>query len=117
MFISKNFSSNSSFMLNPLLGKSHSNGLIRINELLRRIFSGLGRRSAVGGALEHVGSLPLTAHASLALVRMREEMLLLGITAHGITLLSKIPDADVPRPSVTPQPLDAKVSKGEDHAR
>jgi flagellar biogenesis protein FliO len=49
----------------------------------------LARRSAVAGALEHLGSLPLTAQSSLALVRLNQETLLLGITPQGITLLTK----------------------------
>lgn len=63
-----------------------------LGALLRRICCGIGRRSAVAGALEHLGSLPLTTHASLALVRMGKETLLLGITPQNITLLSKIDD-------------------------
>jgi flagellar biogenesis protein FliO len=57
--------------------------------LVRRIIPALGRRSAVGKALEHLGTLPLTAHSSLALVRLNKETLLLGITPQGITLLTK----------------------------
>jgi flagellar biogenesis protein FliO len=87
MSILKNFSSNSLFVSN-----AEANGFTGFTGLctfLRRIFSGLSRRSVVGGALEHLGSLPLTAHSSLALVRLHKETLLLGITSHSITLLSK----------------------------
>jgi flagellar biogenesis protein FliO len=69
--------------------KAGANGFTGLGALLRRIFFGLGRRSVFGGALEHLGSLPLTAHSSLALVRLHKETLLLGITSHNITLLSK----------------------------
>ena len=68
---------------NPLVG------LTRLRALFRRVFPSLGRRSAFGGALEHLGSLPLTAHSSLALVRLYKETLLLGITPQSVTLLSK----------------------------
>lgn len=64
-------------------------GVARLGAFLRRVFPTLGRRSALGGALEHLGSLPLTAHSSLALVRLYKETLLLGITPQSITLLSK----------------------------
>ena len=71
---------------NPLVG------LTRLRALFRRVFPSLGRRSAFGGALEHLGSLPLTAHSSLALVRLYKETLLLGITPQSVTLLSKRSD-------------------------
>jgi len=57
--------------------------------LWRRLWQALGRRSATRGALEHLGSLPLTAQSSLALVRLNKETLLLGISPQGITLLTK----------------------------
>jgi flagellar biogenesis protein FliO len=64
-------------------------GIAGLAALLRRMIPALTRRSAVGGALEHLGSLPLNAHSSLALVRLDKETLLLGITPQGITLLAK----------------------------
>lgn len=69
--------------------KGGANGFTGLCALLRRSFFGLGRRSVFGGALEHLGNLPLTAHSSLALVRLHKETLLLGITSQSITLLSK----------------------------
>jgi len=57
--------------------------------LWRRLWQALSRRSATRGALEHLGSLPLTAQSSLALVRLNKETLLLGISPQGITLLTK----------------------------
>ena len=92
MSILKNFSSNSVVVSTPSVPKSRADGYTGLGCLwaqLRRIFHGLGRRAVFGGALEHLGSLPLTAHASVALVRLRNETLLLGITSHTITLLSK----------------------------
>ena len=51
-----------------------------------------GRSSAVGAALQHLGTLPLTAQSSLTLVRVYNETLVLGITPHSVTLLTKAPD-------------------------
>jgi flagellar biogenesis protein FliO len=56
--------------------------------LLRRLFPTLKRRASIDGALEHLASLPLTAQSCLALVRLHQETLLLGITPQSITLLS-----------------------------
>lgn len=55
----------------------------------RRLLPALSRRAIAGNALEHLGSLPLTAQSSLALVRLQGETLLLGVTAQRITLLAK----------------------------
>jgi len=57
--------------------------------LLQRLVPALRRRGNLGNALEHLGSLPLTAQSSLALVRLQGETLLLGITPQSITLLTK----------------------------
>jgi flagellar biogenesis protein FliO len=64
-------------------------GIAGLAAFIRRIVPALARRSAVAGALEHLASLPLTAHSSLALVRLNKQTLLLGITPQGITLLTK----------------------------
>lgn len=81
-------------------------GFAGLCALFRRIVPGLGRRSAFGGALEHLGSLPLTAHSSLALVRLHRETLLLGITPQSITLLSKGNNETVFGPdSITTEPI------------
>jgi len=56
--------------------------------LLRRLFPTVKRRASNDGALEHLASLPLTAQSCLALVRLNQETLLLGITPQSITLLS-----------------------------
>jgi len=60
--------------------------------LIQRLFPALARRKTAGRLLEHLESLPLTAQSSLALIRLREETLLLGITPHNITLLAKNPE-------------------------
>ena len=64
-------------------------GIASWSALWRRLWQTLSRRSATRGALEHLGSLPLTAQSSLALVRLDKETLLLGISPQGITLLTK----------------------------
>lgn len=56
-----------------------------------------GRRAV--GALEHLGSLPLTAQSSLALVRLHDETLLLGITPQNIRVLAKRPNDALPDPA------------------
>ncbi len=68
--------------VNPIVG------LARWCVGVGRALPSLRRRSAIDGALEHLGSLPLTAHSSLALVRLYKDTLLLGITSQSITLLS-----------------------------
>jgi len=55
----------------------------------QRLLPALSRRAIAGNALEHLGSLPLTAQSSLALVRLHGETLLLGVTPQNITLLAK----------------------------
>jgi flagellar biogenesis protein FliO len=72
-------------------------GLSGLSALLRRVFPALGRRPPLGSVLERLGSLPLTAHASLVLVRLHKETLLLGITPQSITLLTKGPDEGISR--------------------
>lgn len=57
--------------------------------LLQRFIPALRRRASANGALEHLGSLALTAQSSLALVRWRDQTLLLGITPQGISLLTQ----------------------------
>jgi flagellar biogenesis protein FliO len=58
----------------------------------------------LGNALEHLGSLPLTAQSSLALVRLQDETLLLGITPQTITLLTKVSAVAVSVPAPLPLP-------------
>ncbi len=69
-------------------------GIASWSALWRRLWQALSPRSATGGALEHLGSLPLTAQSSLALVRLNKETLLLAVTPQGITLLTKNREAN-----------------------
>ena len=64
-------------------------GLAGWSHILRRFLPALRRRACADGALEHLGSLALTANASLALVRWRDRTLLLGVTPQGISLLTQ----------------------------
>ena len=64
-------------------------GLAGWSDILRRFMPALRRRACADGTLEHLGSLALTAQASLALVRWRDRTLLLGVTPQGISLLTQ----------------------------
>ena len=64
-------------------------GLGVLGEFLRRIVPALRRRPMASGPLEHLATLPLGAQSSLVLVRLGQEMLLLGATAQNISLLAK----------------------------
>lgn len=61
-----------------------------LTALWRRL-SPLARRKAGAKILEHLETLPLTTQSSVALIRLHDETLLLGITPHNITLLAKAP--------------------------
>jgi flagellar biogenesis protein FliO len=60
-----------------------------LGDFFQRCMPVLGRRGNLAGVVEHLGTMPLTAQSSLALVKLRDEMLLLGITPQNITLLAK----------------------------
>jgi flagellar biogenesis protein FliO len=64
--------------------------LTRLGMFLRRLLLRAARQVPIQGVLEHLGSLPLTAQSSLALVRLQRETLLLAITPQGVTLLTKV---------------------------
>ena len=91
---------------NSLQGRQDSGGLPGYGALLQRLLPALRRRGNLGNALEHLGTMPLTAQASLALVRLQGETLLLGITPQNITLLTKGSAAAVGAPpAVEPREL------------
>ncbi len=46
-------------------------------------------RRASAKSLQVLESVALTPHASLALVRIESDTLVLGVTAHGVTVLTK----------------------------
>jgi flagellar biogenesis protein FliO len=54
----------------------------------RRILSALRFNVATDGGLEHLGTLALTTHATVSLVRWQDRTLLLGITQQTVTLLT-----------------------------
>lgn len=72
-------------------------GLRGFSGLLSRLIPSLGRRASAGGALEHLGALPLTTQCSLALIRLHDETLLLGITAQSVTLLTRRRETEIDR--------------------
>ena len=88
---------------NSLQGREEGGALSGYAALLQRLVPALRRRGNLGNALEHLGSLPLTAQSSLALVRLQGETLLLGITPQSITLLTKGSAAAVGAPA---QPVE-----------
>jgi len=91
---------------NSLHRRQGGGGLSGYTALLQRLVPALRRRGNLGNALEHLGSLPLTAQSSLALVRLQGETLLLGITPQSITLLTKESAAAVGAPApVQPREL------------
>jgi flagellar biogenesis protein FliO len=63
--------------------------LTQLTNLIVRWLPFAARRSAAGTSLQHLGSLPLTAQSSVALVRVYNETLVLGITSQSVTLLTK----------------------------
>ena len=60
-----------------------------LGEVISRWLPFAGRRSGLGTAVQHLGTLPLTPQSSLALVRVYNETLVLGITSQNVTLLAK----------------------------
>jgi len=74
----------------------------------QRIMPALRRRAIAGNALEHLGSLPLTAQSSLALVRLHNETLLLGVTAQNISLLAKGDGTVAAQPPAEPGKLERR---------
>ena len=72
-------------------------GLSGLSAIFSRLIPSLGRRASVGAALEVLGTLPLTAQSSLALVRLHDETLLLGITAQSVTLLTRRRETELGR--------------------
>ena len=56
---------------------------------VQRLLPKLGRRSQAADRLQTLGFLPLTPQCSVALVRVGHETLVLGLTPHAVTLLTK----------------------------
>jgi flagellar biogenesis protein FliO len=77
--ISRNFS-RSSFVFSEA---------INLSSLVGRWLPFAARRSAIGASLQHIATLPLTPQSSVALIRVYDETLVLGITAQRVTLLTK----------------------------
>ena len=56
-----------------------------------RLLPAAARRYRADGPLRHLGTLPLSAQCSIALVRAGKETLVLGLTHNAVTLLAKAP--------------------------
>jgi flagellar biogenesis protein FliO len=69
-------------------------GLLGIVAIVRRFAPQLGQRLQRAGRLQHLGFLSLTPQCSVALVRIEREILVLGLTPHVVTLLTKTHDSD-----------------------
>jgi hypothetical protein len=61
---------------------------INLGNLIGRWLPFAARRSA-SGALQHIATLPLTPHSCVALIRVHDEDLVLGVTSQSVTLLTK----------------------------
>ena len=66
--------------------------LTNLGSAIARWLPFAGRGAAVSASLQLLGTLPLTAQSSLALVRVHSETLVLGITPQSVTLLTKTSD-------------------------
>jgi flagellar biogenesis protein FliO len=84
----------------PVPSHQNGGGLHGLSALVQRFMPAFSRRGNLAGILEHLGSMPLTAQSSLAVVRLHNETLLLGITPQRITLLAK--GNDMPAHANTP---------------
>jgi flagellar biogenesis protein FliO len=71
-------------------------GVIGIAVVMRRFAPQWGQRLQLAGRLQHVGLLSLTPQCSVALVRIGQETLVLGLTPHAITLLTKTSEHGTP---------------------
>lgn len=69
-------------------------GLLGVVAIARRFAPQLGRRLQRAGRLQHLGLLSLTPQCSVALVRIGQETLVLGLTPHAVTLLTKTHTTD-----------------------
>ncbi|MGE0679675.1 MAG: FliO/MopB family protein [Candidatus Binatia bacterium] len=68
-------------------------GFLGVVAIVRRFAPQLGQRLQRAGRLQHLGSLSLTPQCSVALVRIEGEILVLGLTPHTVTLLTKAQDS------------------------
>src|SRR5215471_4784562 len=67
-------------------------GLIAGAYAIQKLAPKLGRRFLAAGQLQPLGFLTLTPQCSVAVVRVGRETLVLGLTPHTVTLLSRTPD-------------------------
>jgi flagellar biosynthetic protein FliO len=67
---------------------------------------GLGRAS---GSIELVGQLPLDARRAVYLVKVGEQVFVVGVAEGGMTKLGELAASDVPTPAITKSPAFAEV--------
>jgi flagellar biosynthetic protein FliO len=67
---------------------------------------GLGRAS---GSIELVGQLPLDARRAVYLVKVGQQVFVVGVAEGGMTKLGELAASDVPTPAVTKAPAFADV--------
>ena len=96
---------------NSLSSRSADFAWSSFSAAVQRVIPALTRRKSAGHRLEHLETLPLTAHSSVALIRAGGETLLLGITPQGISLLAKNPASAVESSAASDAPLDAQGSR------
>jgi len=86
-------------------------GVIGVTILVRRFAPQLGRRFQLAGRLQHLGFLSLTPQSSVALIRIGQEMLVLGVTPHTVTLLTKMSAVEIEAEEQKGKPSEKKVAK------
>ncbi len=76
--------------------------------LLKKVSPLFGRRAAVGREMDLLAQYPLGPKRFLAVVRVGEQLLLLGVTEANVNLLTEIKDPDVVR-----RLLDGEAGSGQ----
>jgi flagellar biogenesis protein FliO len=76
-----------------------------LGDVIGRWLPFAARRSVVSATPQHLETLPLTTQSSVALVRVYNETLVLGITAQSVTLLTKAAVDRSHRLSVSPETM------------
>lgn len=64
-------------------------GIVSLAVIARRFLPLLGQKYQPESPLKHLSTLALTPQCSIALVRAGQETLVLGLTSHSVTLLTK----------------------------
>jgi flagellar biogenesis protein FliO len=88
-----------------------ASGKFSISGFFRGFAPLFGRRASLGKSVEHLGTLPLTAQSSLALIRFNHETLLIGITTQNVTLLARAPESGEPEGGAAVQRSTSSVAR------